>query len=75
MTGRLPLPICAVCNKPVDRLIETKDPVRPSFVLIAECHGEREVVSVSVDDIWPASLDRGPRIELGLAFNFKGLTA
>lgn len=41
------MPMCAVCNKPTDRIIRTEDPSRMVAVLTVECHGRRESVEVT----------------------------
>ncbi len=60
--------MCARCGKPVDRLDSKVDPVRCFLVLVAHCHGEREVVQVPEEAIVAADC-----VSLGVAFAAKAL--
>lgn len=47
-------PTCAKCGRPVDRLTTYPDHRRGSmgeFVLIAQCHGEKEVVRLPISSV------------------------
>lgn len=58
---KLPSPWCAVCQRPVDRVMTASS---GSVVrLIACCHGRLEIVDVPATEV-----RRGDRIELGVAF-------
>lgn len=58
------LPECAVCNKPVDELIQLPhSPFRRSVVYIARCHGAEERVELSDADLVAAK-----EITVGRAF-------
>ncbi len=51
-----PWPTCAVCNAPVECATITQDVARCATVITAQCHGERETMTIS-DEL----LDRGHR--------------
>lgn len=42
-------PACAICSKPVDKFHWQFDGIK--CILIAECHGETEIMYVGLDDI------------------------
>jgi hypothetical protein len=56
-------PVCAICQKPVDRVHEEEDAVLDRWILTAYCHGERERVVLSFTDV-----SNGP-ISFGVAFS------
>lgn len=63
-------PTCALCGKPVERLAREADPVRAFLVLVAFCHGEREVVEVPEELIEAAD-----GVRLGVAFQTRTLSS
>lgn len=44
-------PICDRCNKPVERMTEEHDDFCDRMIFVAECHGERERVEVTADEL------------------------
>ena len=57
------LPICDLCNKPVDALQQTYDPARAVYVYQVRCHGATETATLTPLDVI-ACLN----IEMGRAF-------
>lgn len=45
---KVPRPICAVCNKPVDNIVQSYSPLRCGWSFTAFCHGSAE--EMFVDD-------------------------
>ena len=43
-------PICAVCNKEVDRMTNHNDWMRDEVVLVVECHGQTDICSLNRSD-------------------------
>jgi hypothetical protein len=61
--ANLAMPLCAVCNKTVDELIQTRECQSWATVFVARCHGQQEVVTI------PESvLGLGDSVEVGRAF-------
>ena len=56
-------PICAVCNKPVDKVMSCDDFYTGGTRYAVECHGEREESLLTPEDLLTAN-----RIEFGTAF-------
>jgi hypothetical protein len=65
---RLPLPICAVCERPVEKMTRWYDVCRMQTVYVAECHGESERSVLTDHDLFSAH-----SIEVGYAFTLKTL--
>lgn len=71
-TNILPKPICAICNKVVDRLDVFRvvlEDGRPAhrYTIVAQCHSEIE--KVEVDAEWIAGISNGTaKFEIGKAF-------
>lgn len=57
------LPLCAICNRPVDRLIEDYDALTDTYLLVAICHGQKECVPID-----PCTLVTAKSISVGKAF-------
>ena len=66
----VPKPRCAVCGHEVERFSVERDPFKSEFIMVAECHGDREVVAIGDNTIVGAE-----HIGFGLAFNSKKLDA
>lgn len=62
------VPVCAVCNKPVERFYFERADDADTYIYIAECHGDREVVTLGREVLVTANF-----ITLGKAFDRKGL--
>ena len=67
----MPLPLCAVCNKPVDKLVSWVDSNRDTLVFIAFCHGEQERCELGAFDVVAAG--RHFKLQRGVAFGTKRL--
>lgn len=44
------LPQCAICKKPVDRMITHCDPITLKTTIVLECHGDRDEGTMSEHD-------------------------
>ena len=44
-------PTCAVCSKPVERMITSKDPFLRVCVFVVECHGAAEETRIGFDQV------------------------
>jgi hypothetical protein len=42
------VPMCAVCHRPVDRLVETQETFLEKVVFVAHCHGQSERVEFNM---------------------------
>jgi hypothetical protein len=60
----VPPPICAVCEKPVDKIVSMRDGFREVVSFRVFCHGDVETVEMDVIDMHDAT---GP-IRFGRAF-------
>lgn len=59
--------MCGVCGRLVDRVTGEEDAFMDRMVFVASCHGERERIDVSFDE-----LNAAPTFELrGIAFATK----
>ncbi len=47
-------PLCGRCGKPCDRLTEEYDPFMARVVFMAHCHGERERVVLTEEEVCAA---------------------
>lgn len=47
----LPLPICAVCNRPVEKMVWYSLFSKPGLRFIAHCHGETDSTDVFMNDL------------------------
>jgi len=56
-------PICAICQRPVDRVMSRRHPQRRSIVIVVECHGRYEESELSV-----AAIEDANSIEIRTAF-------
>jgi hypothetical protein len=56
-------PVCVKCNMSVQQFSAQHDPIQDFYIMIAECHGSREVVIVPMQIIREAN-----RMEIGPAF-------
>lgn len=68
----IPHPRCAVCDRPVDRLISYFDEAAAQHVLVALCHGAQERVTIPEDLLMSLQYDD---ITIGDAFTAKALPA
>lgn len=59
------VPMCARCNKPVDRLIEVEDETFNRLIFIAACHGDRERIIITHDELLAMG---GGSLQFGRAF-------
>ena len=57
---------CAKCNKPVDRVDSSIDPMTGDYVFTAFCHGETESSILALEEVRSAS-----RIDYSEAFRAK----
>jgi len=49
-------PMCAVCGHPVEHFYVSRNPYLHSYILRAECHGDRE--DVEIDDVlWMEAME------------------
>lgn len=55
-------PMCAVCGRPVERMIEEEDEHRSEVIFTASCHGQRERITIPMGD------SRLKGISFGVAF-------
>lgn len=60
------LPMCAVCNKPVNSITRWESPSSACSQFEVECHGEREW-----SDIDWSTIQAATRISAGIAFQNK----
>lgn len=44
-------PWCAVCERPVERVVFSRDPVRKDELIEAHCHGDSESIVISSVEI------------------------
>lgn len=65
------LPICAICDKPIDKLTEGYHPVERIRAYTAECHGDIEVVNVGDKELMDFC---GAIIRPGQAFMTRKIT-
>ncbi|GKS62476.1 hypothetical protein YTPLAS21_19340 [Candidatus Nitrosocosmicus sp.] len=63
------LPICAICNKLVDKLEIVTDYKTLNYYVIAHCHGDKDIATMEDSFI----RENFSKIERGLAFTQKRL--
>lgn len=64
----LPIPDCNVCSRPVEALHWDEDPAMREFVLVAECHGERDRCRIPVDELHDLLWHPSARVVEAVAF-------
>ena len=65
---KVPRPICAVCKKPVDDIVQSYDPLKRGWLFSAFCHGS--IDQTFVDEI---SFHLSREILQGVAFEKQSL--
>lgn len=63
--------ICAVCRRPVDRLVQHQDDLTSERVLRAECHGAVDIMRVSLAQLTGLTCAQADALDraVGLAFD------
>lgn len=56
-------PMCAVCGRPVERIIQERDILTGETILVVKCHGASETVTIATEEIIAATA-----IRMGTAF-------
>lgn len=68
MSGiQLPIPTCAICRRPVDRMTSWRDIRTDDFIVQAHCHGEVETTRIEARLLHSFN-PRGLEVKAGLAF-------
>jgi len=63
-----PIPTCAICKKPVEKITKYRDELYCRDRYIVECHGDKEVTDIN-DEVMHNAIS----IEVGYAFTTKKL--
>jgi hypothetical protein len=60
----LVMPMCALCNRPVDRMIQREASWIMGYEFTVECHGRWETMTILREDLEESEID----IRAGVAF-------
>lgn len=68
---------CAICDKPVDAFVKQIGPEMRGREIVAYCHGDRDIMFLSEEDLQNMGPDEARQIEHGegIAFTTKRVTA
>lgn len=66
-------PWCAICDKPVEKVINYRCPVKQIEYVAARCHGQLQIIEI--DPLMLVAAERGTKISIsGKAFDIQLLT-